>query len=268
MIGPVETLEHLDVPPQLRPLARALQARGPSFGRLLWMELRKSVDTRASRWVLLAVPGLAVAGVLLRLRDAGLGPVIYAGYVGDIFLVLGLVLPVVGVLAMTAEWSQRTALSTFTLVPRRGRVLTVKVVAAVVVATATALVCAGIAAVGVLAAAQSSGSSADWSAAPEATFAGLSAIVLSVLMGSAFGALLPSTAAALVACYVLPAGFAVAGSEVFGEAAAWLDIRTAFSLVSLEQAQRQWPQIGVAVTVWVLLPLVVGVVRSLRREVK
>jgi ABC-2 type transport system permease protein len=38
-------------------------------------------------------------------------------------------LPVVLMLAMTAEWSQRTAMSTFTQEPRRGRVLAAKIAA-------------------------------------------------------------------------------------------------------------------------------------------
>ena len=54
-----------------------------------------------------------------------------------------LLLPVIGVMAMTSEWTQRTALTTFTLSPRRVRVQLAKFVSAivlsVVVLTATAL---------------------------------------------------------------------------------------------------------------------------------
>ena len=45
-----------------------------------------------------------------------------------------LLLPIVGILLVTSEWSQRTAQVTFTLVPRRGRVLAAKVSASVVLA--------------------------------------------------------------------------------------------------------------------------------------
>ena len=41
----------------------------------------------------------------------------------------GLLLPVLGILLVTSEWSQRTALVSFTLMPVRGRVLLAKVLA-------------------------------------------------------------------------------------------------------------------------------------------
>ena len=42
---------------------------------------------------------------------------------------LSRLLPIAVMVTMTAEWSQRTALTTFTLEPRRGRVLAAKVLA-------------------------------------------------------------------------------------------------------------------------------------------
>ena len=43
-----------------------------------------------------------------------------------------ILLPIVGILLVTSEWSQRTALITFALVPDRGRVLAAKLLASVV----------------------------------------------------------------------------------------------------------------------------------------
>ena len=43
-----------------------------------------------------------------------------------------ILLPVLGILAITSEWSQRTGLVTFTLAPNRGRVLLAKVTATVI----------------------------------------------------------------------------------------------------------------------------------------
>lgn len=58
---------------------------------------------------------------------------------------MGIFLPVIGIIAVTGEWSQRTALTTFTLVPRRWRIVVAKIVAlalpallAVVISIATA----------------------------------------------------------------------------------------------------------------------------------
>lgn len=55
-------------------------------------------------------------------------------------------MPVVGILLVTSEWSQRTAITTFTLVPQHGRVLTAKLLAALVLSAAAypfCLACAG-----------------------------------------------------------------------------------------------------------------------------
>ena len=52
-----------------------------------------------------------------------------ASYLTWAALGLSRLLPLVLLMAMTAEWSQRTAMTTFTLEPRRGRVLAAKVIA-------------------------------------------------------------------------------------------------------------------------------------------
>ena len=41
------------------------------------------------------------------------------------------ILPIIAILSVTSEWSQRTGLTTFTLVPHRGRVMLAKALAAV-----------------------------------------------------------------------------------------------------------------------------------------
>src|SRR3712207_8360666 len=43
------------------------------------------------------------------------------------------ILPIIAVLSVTSEWSQRSGLATFTLVPHRGRVLLAKAMAVVLV---------------------------------------------------------------------------------------------------------------------------------------
>ena len=43
---------------------------------------------------------------------------------------MGILLPVLGILLVTSEWSQRTAMVTFTLEPSRSRVIAAKFVVA------------------------------------------------------------------------------------------------------------------------------------------
>src|SRR6188474_469510 len=95
----------------------------PGLGRLVAVELRKMVDTRAGFWLQVAMVALTVVVVVVRLLvgdaahhtfqhvlDAGLQP-------------SAVLLPVLGILLVTSEWSQRTGLITFALVPVRSRVL-------------------------------------------------------------------------------------------------------------------------------------------------
>jgi len=103
-------------------------ARVP-LSRLVHVELRKLIDTRAGRWLLVAIAGLTVAAVVLFL---GFGPedqLTYPNFLGLTATPQGFLLPVVGILSVTSEWSQRTGLVTFTLEPHRGRVLLAKMAA-------------------------------------------------------------------------------------------------------------------------------------------
>ena len=97
------------------------------FARLLRAEFRKATDTRAARWLLAATVLLALAAQAVPLvfpRDVTQDR---ASFLTWAALGLSRLLPIALMLTMTAEWSQRTALTTFTLEPRRGRVLAAKV---------------------------------------------------------------------------------------------------------------------------------------------
>ena len=60
-----------------------------------------------------------------------------------------MLLPIVGLLLVTSEWSQRTALTTFTLVPERSRVIVAaKLLAGCALALAAVALCLALAAVG------------------------------------------------------------------------------------------------------------------------
>ena len=112
-------------------------------------------------------------------------------------------MPVVGILLVTSEWSQRTAMITFTLVPHRSRVLVAKLLAGLLLAPiAYAVPGAG------------AGSRPRCSAAPTATRRGRcrprcsarprSPSRSSMLAGIAFGAVLLASAPAIVLYFVLP----------------------------------------------------------------
>lgn len=113
----------------------SLGGGGLSFLTLMRVELRKQVDTRAGRGLLVAIGLITLRALGLMMwftRDDG-------AQLGDLLLATvtpqGVLLPILGIITACNEWSQRTALVTFTQEPRRLRVVAAKLVSAVVLGT-------------------------------------------------------------------------------------------------------------------------------------
>ncbi|GID92010.1 ABC transporter permease [Amorphoplanes digitatis] len=237
--------------------------------RLVLVELRKLADTRSGLWLLIVI-GLAAAGtaaiMLFAVPDA---EQTFQGFLSFGLVPASVLLPVLGILSMTSEWSQRTALTTFTLVPRRGRVVAAKLIAAVLIAIATTAAAAALSAAGNLIAIGTGGDGA-WHI--EAALVGQLLVnqIVFVLMGSAFGALLMNSPLAIVLYFAIPTVWTVLGEMVkwLHTAAGWVDINmTSVPLSEPGMTGEQWVRFGVAALVWVALPLALGTVRVLRREV-
>ncbi|NES15177.1 MULTISPECIES: ABC transporter permease [Micromonospora] len=242
---------------------------GPSAARLTGVELRKLADTRAGRWLLITI-GLVAAGIVtvqvFVLKDAE--QTFTAFFTPSLFPV-GLLLPVLGILSVTGEWSQRTALTTFALVPRRHRVVAAKLAAVVLAALASVLVSLAVAAVGTLAARATGGAGTwtfDWHLLPYAAVFQ----VANVLMGVGFGLLLLNTPLAIVTYLLLPTVWSILSAmiEALHGPARWLDTSiTMQPLLGADVTAGQWGRLAVSLLVWLVLPLVAGLVRTLRREV-
>jgi hypothetical protein len=172
--------------------------------------------------------------------------------------------------ARTAEWTQRTALCTFTRSPRRGRVLAAKFVASLTLAMAVDAITVGITAGATVLGCVIHGQ------APSFEFLGgdvrgmVILTALQVTMAAGFGELAAQTAVAVAAFLVAPTLWAVVGNAVFGANAQWLHIFHTYDRLSGDQPLTDLPRTltAIAVAVWVVLPTTIGVVRSLRREVK
>jgi ABC-2 type transport system permease protein len=94
--------------------------------------------------------------------------------------------------------------------------------------------------------------------------------VLSVLVGLGFGALLLNSPLAIVAYFALPTVWSILGAtiRVLRPAAGWLDLNaTSMPLSEASMSGGQWARLGVSAAVWVLVPVVLGTVRVLKREV-
>ncbi|MDG4792930.1 ABC transporter permease [Micromonospora sp. WMMD1082] len=254
--------------PEVTPDARPAQRR-PSLGRLTAVELRKLVDTRAGRWLLITIGLVAALIVTLQLVYAPDAEQTFVNFFLPSLFPVGLLLPVLGILSITSEWSQRTALTTFALVPRRERVIAAKLAAVVLAALASVLASLALAAAGTLVAG-ATGGAGSWRI--EGTLILHAAVfqVANVLMGAGFGLLLLHTPLAIVAYLILPIAWSIVGELVrpLSRAAEWLDTgRTMEPLFTTEMTAGQWGRLGVSLLVWLVVPLVAGLVRTMRREV-
>ncbi|MER7416580.1 ABC transporter permease [Micromonospora peucetia] len=255
-------------PPAVTP-HRHTDVRLPSLLRLTGVELRKLVDTRAGLWLLITIGLLAAALVVVQLIWTPDAEQTFANFFLPSMLPIGLLLPVLGILSITSEWSQRTALTTFALVPRRGRVVAAKLAAMVLAALASVLVSLVLAALGTLVAGATGGAGSwrmEWALL-------LHAVVLqtaNVLMGAGFGLLLLNTPLAIVGYLLLPTLWSILGEMIrpLQGPAGWLDTgRTMEPLLTPDVTAEQWGRFGVSLLVWLAVPLVAGLVRTLRREV-
>ncbi|WP_431942302.1 ABC transporter permease [Micromonospora marina] len=244
-------------------------AAGPSLARLTAVELRKLADTRAGRWLLITIGLIAAVIVVVQLFVLDAPEQTFTAFFTPSLLPVGLLLPVLGILSITGEWSQRSALTTFALVPRRERVIVAKLAAVVLAALASVVVSLAVAAAGTLAASATGGAGTwtfDWQLLPHAAVFQ----VANVLMGAGFGLLLLNTPLAIVAYLLLPTVWSLLSAMISAlrEPARWLDTSlTMEPLLGAEVTGGQWGRLGVSLAVWMLLPLAAGLVRTMRREV-
>ncbi|SCL53302.1 ABC-2 family transporter protein [Micromonospora citrea] len=248
---------------------RRPEVRRPSLPRLTGVELRKLVDTRAGLWLLITIGLLAAALVVVQLIWAPDADQTFANLFVPTLLPVGVLLPVLGILSITGEWSQRSALTTFALVPRRARVILAKLVATVLTALASVLVSLALAAAGTVVAG-ATGGAGTWRF--EGTLLLHAAVfqVANVLMGAGFGLLLLNTPLAIVGYLLLPTLWSVLGGIIrpLEGPAGWLDTgRTMEPLFTPDVTAGQWGRLAVSLLVWLVVPLVAGLVRTLRREV-
>lgn len=238
----------------------------PSLARLTAVELRKSVDTRGGRWFFAVLALLAAAALGYRLVTAD-EPLTFERAYSAPVEVVQLLLPVFGVLVMTAEWTHRTVLTTFTLTPRRGRVVAAKFAAVLIVALTAGLLVAAAAAATALVAGSATGAAVSWDGAARLVGGAAVASALAMLLGAGLGALLQQTASALVVYFLAPVMIAIAGNALLADGVLWVAILTTLADVrDLDLTGALAPTLT-SIALWIALPLAAGVVRTVRREV-
>jgi hypothetical protein len=237
-----------------------------STASLFRAEWRKATDTRAARWLLAATVLLALAAQAVPLAFAHNVAQDRASFQTWAALGLSRLLPIALILMMTAEWSQRTALTTFTLEPRRGRVLTAKILAGLTLSVIGGCVAFGIAQAGLaVALADGHHPATGWSWPELAGFAAF--MVLTSGIGIAIGSALHNTAAAIITYFALAAVSSLLLIPAVQQAGSWVDTGQTFGWLLAGQWSGHGAQIASSAAVWIALPLAVGTVRILRRDI-
>jgi ABC-2 type transport system permease protein len=235
------------------------------FSRLVRVEWTKATDTRAARW-LLAIVGLSTIGMMLApLLAEDRFAQTYVGYLDVASVGQVIFVPIVALLMLTGEWSQRSIITTFTQEPRRLRVVGAKLVASLILGVASAMFGGAVAASGI-GLASATGRTIEGSLSVGDVVGYLVYVLLNVLGGVAVGALLHSSAIAITAYFVANTAVALIGtaSTVFAE---WVDTSTTWIWVIDNEWGGHTSQIVVSSAIWIVVPLAAGVMRTLRRDV-
>ena len=231
--------------------------------RLTAVELRKATDTRAGFWLQLATAGFTLAAVVILLlvdkSETTLEDVLSVAVQPA-----GVLLPIVGILLVTSEWSQRTALITFTLVPERLPVLAAKVVASVLIALAATVAAIAVSLLGAAVA----GAGFTLSAAMLGQMAVYT--LTAMLTGVALGALLQTSAPAIVASFAAPLAItALASIPQLKSSLIWIDqARTLGPLTDDTLSATEWAHAGTTLIAWLAIPLAIGAWRLVRGEIR
>ncbi len=262
--APVATTTRRRTPPTAIPLRRITAT-----------ELRKSFDTRSGLWLMVSIAVLALLATAAVVVFAPDSQQTYGSFAAAIGVPMTVILPIIAILSVTGEWSQRTGLTTFTLVPHRGRVITAKLAVTIGIGVVSMLMAAAIGAVGNVLGTAISGTDTVWNVSAAELFYIIVANVLGMLVGFMLGVLLRNSAAAIVGYFVYsfalpPLTFLLAESQQwFKDLQPWVDFNYAQgNLFNGVMTGTYWAQVAVTSLVWLVIPLAIGLRLVLRSEVK
>lgn len=244
--------------------------------RLAKVELRKMFDTRSGLWLMISIAAVAVIASVAVIAFAPDSAVTYQTFAAAIGFPMAIVLPIIAIMAVTSEYSQRSGLTTFTLVPHRGRVIGAKAVVSLLVAIASMVVAGVVGALGNLLGSSIVGVDTVWNVSVGQFTGIVLANVLGMAVGFAYAILIRNTPGAVVAYFVyalaLPTvtGLLAGLQDWFNTARPWVDFNYTVTGMfdKLPDGGQGWAQLATSGAIWLLLPAAIGLRSVLRSEVK
>ena len=244
--------------------------------RLVKIELRKMFNTRSGFWMLVSIGVLSVIATGAVLIFAPDSEIAYENIAKAIGFPMSVILPMIAILAVTSEWSQRSGLTTFTLMPSRGRVIGAKAFATFVVGVVSMAVALAVGAVGNLLGSTIVGLDTVWDVSLAAAAQILLGNLVGMAIGFTLGVVLRNSAAAIVGYFVVSLvvpGILALLAQVhswFADLQPWIDWnKTQVALLDgATNTGKEWAMLGSTTMIWIVIPLVVGLLSLRRSEVK
>jgi ABC-2 type transport system permease protein len=244
--------------------------------RLGKIELRKMFNTRSGFWMLVSIGVLSVIATGAVIIFAPDSAVTFESFAAAIGLPMSVILPVIAILGVTSEWSQRSGLTTFTLVPSRGRVIGAKASATFMVGVVSMVVAFAVGAVGNLLETTIMGVDTVWDVSLAAAAQILLGNLVGMAIGFTLGVVLRNSAAAIVGyfvvSFVMPGvlAFLALVRSWFADLQPWIDwnYTQASLLQNHTDTAREWAMLASTTAIWIALPVVIGLLFLRRSEVK
>jgi hypothetical protein len=243
--------------------------------RVAAVELRKMFDTRSGFWLMASiviVEVIATGAVILFAEDRDLN---YSTFGAAIGFPMAVILPMIAILSVTSEWSQRSGLTTFTLVPQRSRVIVAKAACAVGVGVASMLVAFAVGALGNILGSTVRGITPVWDVSLSDAALIVLANVLGLLTGFMLGVLIRNSAGAITAYFAYSfvlttlSELLAQNQQWFADLRPWVDVNFAqAALFDGSLTGEEWANVGVTGLTWLVIPLAIGLRIVLRSEIK
>ena len=253
---------------------RTASARIP-LTRIIGVELRKMFDTRSGFWLMASIVITSVLATTAIIVFAPHDKLTFDNFAAAIGAPMTVILPMIGILAVTSEWSQRSGLTTFTLVPHRGRVLRAKFLAAIMVGVVAMVIALVVGVLGTLVGSAIAGVDPVWNVSASHFMLIVLGSVLGMLFGFMLGLVIRNSAGAIVTYFVytlvLPPllGLLAANQKWFADLQPWVDYNYAQRpLFDGSLSSQQWQHLALSGGLWFLVPMALGLVIVRRAEVK
>ena len=248
------------------------------MARLARVEFRKALDTRAGRWFIIGILALVVVIEVIYAFAANDDDKNLQDFIQIPGGVLGYFLPIIIIMLVTSEASQRNGLVTFTLEPKRSRVVVAKFIAGLLLAAAVMVLAFVLAILGTLFGILT-GSSPEWSVDGNLLFNGfILSNLIGVFVGFAIAMLIMNTAGGDRRLLRLqpdpadrrghPRARSATPSRTSRPGSSSTPHRRPLFQGDYKPTAEEWAQIATSGTIWLVIPLALGIWRLMRIEFK